>query len=78
MDTITTIQSLLMCSGSARPVTVVLTPNEESLIAAAPDMLEALQDAMAIIETPVSQTPKNLLKRVAAIRAAIAKAEGRS
>lgn len=46
------------------------------LFAAAPDLLTALTDALDIIETPISETPKNLLKRVAAISAAIAKAEG--
>lgn len=43
MDTITTIQDLLMCNGSAQPVTVVLTQNETRLIAAAPEMLIALE-----------------------------------
>jgi hypothetical protein len=48
MDTITTIQSLLMCNGSARPVTVELTPNTEALIAASPTLLEALEGIVAI------------------------------
>lgn len=39
MDTITTTQDLLKFNGSARPVTVALTPNETRLIAAAPDLL---------------------------------------
>ena len=43
MDTITTIQSLLTCNGSAQPVTVALMPSESRLIAAAPAMLEALK-----------------------------------
>lgn len=43
MDTITTIQSLLTCNGSAQPVTVSLTPNDSRLIAAAPTLLEALE-----------------------------------
>ena len=38
MDTITTIQNLLTCNGCAAPVMVALTPNEISLIAAAPSM----------------------------------------
>ena len=45
MDTITTIQSLLTCNGSARPATVALTPSETSLIAAAPTMLDVLRKA---------------------------------
>jgi hypothetical protein len=43
MDTITTIQSLLMCNGSAQPAMVALTQNELRLIAAAPDMFTALK-----------------------------------
>lgn len=43
MDTITTIQSLLKCNGSAQSVTVALTQNETRLIAAAPDMLAELR-----------------------------------
>ena len=38
MDIITTIQNLLTCNGCAAPVMVALTPNEISLIAAAPSM----------------------------------------
>lgn len=44
MDTITTIQGLLKFNGSAHPVTVALMPNETRLIAAAPDLYEALAD----------------------------------
>lgn len=43
MDTITTIPSLLTCSGSAQPVTVALTPSDVRLITSAPDLLEACQ-----------------------------------
>ncbi len=42
MDTITTIQNLLTCNGCAAPVMVALTPNEISLIAAAPALLAEL------------------------------------
>jgi DNA integrity scanning protein DisA with diadenylate cyclase activity len=49
MDTITTIQSLLKCNGSAQPVTVALMPNEARLIAAAPDLYAALKHALGII-----------------------------
>lgn len=50
MDTITTIQSLLMCNGSARPVTVELTPNTEALIAASPTLLEALEQLLKDVD----------------------------
>ena len=43
MDTITTIRSLLKSNGSAQPVTVALMPNDMRLIAAAPELLDALQ-----------------------------------
>jgi hypothetical protein len=43
MDTITTIPDLLTCDGSARPVTVALTPSDHHLIAAAPELLEELR-----------------------------------
>lgn len=52
MGTITTIQSLLMCNGSARPVTVELTPNTEALIAASPTLLEA---AIAVSKAAVKR-----------------------
>lgn len=42
MDTITTIQSLLKFNGSVQHVTVELMPSEYRLIAAAPELLEAL------------------------------------
>lgn len=47
MDTITTIPSLLTCIGSAQPVTVALTPSDIRLISAAPELLEALESALA-------------------------------
>lgn len=71
MDTITTIPSLLKSNGSAQPVTVALMPNEARLIAAAPDMLEALK-AMVLNDR---HTYRDCHK---AALAAIAKAEGRS
>jgi len=43
MDTIATIQNLLMLNGSAQPVTVQLIENEKRLIAAAPELLDALR-----------------------------------
>lgn len=45
MDTITTIQDLLTCNGSARRATVSLTQSEYRLIAAAPTMHGALIEA---------------------------------
>ena len=46
MDTITTIPDLLTFCGSARPVMVALMPSEQRLIAAAPELLEALQSLL--------------------------------
>ncbi len=42
MDTITTIQDLLKCNGSAQSVTVNLTESTSRLIAAAPVLLDRL------------------------------------
>ena len=70
MDTITTIQNLLKLNGSARPVTVNLTESERHLIAAAPDMYEALVIAMEFIENLGMNSEKGT--------AALAKARGES
>lgn len=47
MGTMTTIQDLLMFDGSAHSVTVALMRSERRLIAAAPDLLEALEDMLS-------------------------------
>ncbi len=75
MDTITTTASLLKSNGSAQPVTVALMPNEVRLIAAAPDLLEALEDARKFVACPryAESVRAEALKRV---DAAIARAKG--
>ena len=63
MDTITTIPDLLTCNGSARPVTVSLTPSEHSLIAAAPELLAACKaqhEALGILFAMlIARSPRN-------------------
>ncbi len=84
MDTIETIQSLLKCNGSARPVTVALMPNDTRLISAAPDLLAALEkSAVALHEAAILLTAKGLAGcgsimagHADIARAAILKAEG--
>lgn len=49
MDTIKTIADLSKLSGSVRNVTVSLTPSEQRLIAAAPELLEALIDVKMLL-----------------------------
>ncbi len=88
MDTITTIQSLLTCNGSAQLVTVALMPNEMHLIAAAPDLLAACKAqhgvidrlmAMLIVHMPDFRPSRSIAWPVLIqANAAIAKAEGRS
>lgn len=69
MDTITTIQNLLTWNGSARPVTVALTPSESRLIAAAPELLAACKlAAQWMHDNNEGDEPLRM------IRAAIAKA----
>lgn len=48
MDTIKTIADLSKLNGSARNVTVSLTPSEQRLIAAAPELLEALRAVVGL------------------------------
>ena len=50
MDTITTIPDLLTFNGSARPATVSLMPNEAHLIAAAPELVDAVREALAVLD----------------------------
>lgn len=87
MDTITTIASLLKLSGSAHPVTVALTPSELRLIAAAPCLLEELEqqaDGCSTIislldgqKSPVAASLVAMLKfQEANARAAIARDRG--
>jgi len=79
MDTITTIQSLLKLNGSAQPVTVSLTESERHLIAAAPDMYEALENILISIATNnwvKASTGRQIL--LADAKAAIKKARGES
>lgn len=78
MDTITTIPSLLKCNGSAQSVTVAFTPSEIRLIAAAPDMLEALTQCVLQLQYLADKfgetgTGAAVLARVIAV---IEKAEG--
>jgi hypothetical protein len=84
MDTITTTAGLLKSSGSAQPVMVALMPSEARLIAAAPELLEALK---AILDGVEFQAPTGdgvdgvvLLplyeSEIGKARAAIAKATG--
>ena len=85
MDTITTIQSLLTCDGSAQSVTVALMPNDRRLIAAAPVTANACREALAFLiqhreaiygighDIPMA-AGATLLKGT--LRAAIAAAEG--
>lgn len=72
VDTITTIQSLLTCNGSARPVTVALTQNEVRLIAAAPELLEALK----AVERDEKEFRCSSAKTLALVDAALSKATG--
>lgn len=77
MDTIMTIQDLLMCNGSAQSVTVNLTESTKSLIAAAPELLEALEAAANILgyaDINMADCPHR--RAWAKARAAIAKAKG--
>ena len=74
MDTITTIPSLLASNGSAQPVTVALTQSELRLIAAAPELLEALE-AMVREFDHVDSCPEQR-DALCEAQAAIAKARG--
>lgn len=78
MDTITTIQSLLQSNGSARPVMVSLTPSEHRLIAAAPDLFEALKGIVDDDDAGVSLADQRARSdaRMAAAKAALLKATG--
>ncbi len=76
MDTITTIPGLLTLNGSVRPVMVDITQNEKSLIAACPDMLEALRDLVKQTTEYINDRREDI-PYVTQARAAIAKAEGR-
>lgn len=78
MDTITTIQGLLRCNGSAQSVTVALTQSEERLIAAAPDMLTALRGLIKHSSHGDPERDCDECRAVIAARAAIAKALGES
>ena len=74
MDTITTIRSLLKSNGSAQPVTVALMPNDMRLIAAAPDLLEALKEVVSEYDNP--DNGRTLRWAVDEARVAIARATG--
>jgi len=73
MDTITTTASLLKSNGSALPVMVALTPNEVRLIAAAPDLLAALQGLLGVFrETSMPDCPSLTALVAAGIKAELA------
>ena len=79
MDTITTIQDLMMLNGSVQPVMVALTPSEQSLIAASPTLLMAAKEAKTALA--YSRTgrlwPYSAETTERTLTDAIAKAEGR-
>ena len=75
MDTIRTIQDLLTCNGSAQSVTIELTSESKGLIAAAPELLEALKGLLANAPTPKGvRKDYSYILYLEAARAAIAKA----
>ncbi len=75
MDTITTIQSLLTCNGSAQRVTVDLTQSELRLIAAAPELARAAQMAWGALAWIIAydSEDKILARAMAELEAAIQK-----
>lgn len=82
MDTITTIPSLLMCNGSARPVTVSLTPESERLIAAAPELKQEVGRMVSVLENVIPRLrnvhaimARELEMDLARLRNLLAKAE---
>lgn len=63
----------------AEPIATVYEASHAALIAAAPELLEALQEAVACLETRIRGALLNSEPdRIGRMRAAIAKAEGRS
>ncbi len=75
MDTITTIQNLLKSNGSAQPVTVALMPSETRLIAAAPDMYEALDWSNDILNSDDYGIEEKLRLVHNRVRASLAKVQ---
>ena len=75
MDTITTIPDLLKLNGFARPATVALMPSDLRLIAAAPDLLEALETVLASA-SPTEKDHPRMFSAWQKVLAAIAKSKG--
>lgn len=84
MGTIKTIQNLLKLNGSAQSATVSLIQSDERLIAAAPEMLEALERAKSALDDAFSNSGLNTVENESyyeayeLVRSAIAKARGES
>ena len=67
MDTITTIQNLTKLNGSAQSVMVKLTPKDNRLIAAAPELLSMLKTVYSYVNDPRFTDRAGLGDRIKAV-----------